>query len=100
MGYKLNISIAYLFDDADFSRYIEDKILGKGYDNEGQEIEMDADGNEIVQESSNVNQERDIMEVFWAMSNGKIEQILTGDQMLGNLNESQQKECNDLIMND
>jgi hypothetical protein len=32
LGYKLNIAIAYLFDDADFSRYIEDKILGKGYD--------------------------------------------------------------------
>jgi len=27
MGYKLNIAIAYLFDDQDFTRYIEDKIL-------------------------------------------------------------------------
>lgn len=30
MGYKLNIAIAYLFDDADFTRYIEDKILNSG----------------------------------------------------------------------
>ena len=27
MGYNLNISISYLFDDKDFSKYIEDKIL-------------------------------------------------------------------------
>jgi hypothetical protein len=27
MGYKLNISIAYLFDDQDLTRYIEEKIL-------------------------------------------------------------------------
>jgi hypothetical protein len=27
MGYKLNIAIAYAFDDQDFTRYIEDKIL-------------------------------------------------------------------------
>lgn len=26
-GYELNIAITYLFDDADFSRYIEEKIL-------------------------------------------------------------------------
>lgn len=29
MGYKLNISIAYLFDDVDFTKYIEDKVLNK-----------------------------------------------------------------------
>lgn len=27
MGYNLNIAIQYLFDDADFSKYIEEKIL-------------------------------------------------------------------------
>jgi hypothetical protein len=27
MGYQLNIAIAYLFDDADFTKYIEDKVL-------------------------------------------------------------------------
>jgi hypothetical protein len=27
MGYNLNIAIAYLFDDAEFTKYIEDKIL-------------------------------------------------------------------------
>jgi hypothetical protein len=27
MGYNLHIAIAYLFDDADFTKYIEDKIL-------------------------------------------------------------------------
>ena len=27
MGYNLNISIAYLFDDQDLTRFIEDKVL-------------------------------------------------------------------------
>ena len=27
MGYKLNIAIAYLFDDQEFTKYIEEKIL-------------------------------------------------------------------------
>jgi len=30
MGYNLNISIAYLFDDQDLTRFIEDKILCEG----------------------------------------------------------------------
>ena len=34
MGYKLNIAIAYLFDDQDFTRHIEDKVL-KAKDEEG-----------------------------------------------------------------
>jgi len=35
-GYKLNVAIAYLFDDAEFTKYIEDKIL-KGPDNNEEE---------------------------------------------------------------
>jgi len=94
MGYKLNVSIAYLFDDADFSRYIEDKILGKGYGDENheghhhsqddKEEEEDGDGGKIC--------EFEIEEVYYAMCKGTIEHVLTGNSQLGALKESQKRE--------
>lgn len=79
MGYKLNIAIAYAFDDQDFTRYIEDKVLQdkefKGKANNNDQV-GDDDGNDED------HTELEIKQVFAAMSRGNIELILTGEKDL------------------
>ena len=84
MGYKLNIAIAYLFDDQDFTRYIEDKVLQAKEENSGakesQKIKVGAAADDPGAEEPHT--EKEIKQVFQAMSRGNIEQILTGDKQL------------------
>jgi len=89
MGYKLNIAIAYLFDDQDFTRYIEDKILHAKEDKIAKELnKTGADGD---QENANVEEhtQKEVRLVFSVMSRGNIEQILTGEKQL------EDEECDD-----
>jgi hypothetical protein len=48
-GYDLNIAIAYLFDDAEFMKYIEDKVLAAG----NTESEREKGGSNIDKEEIN-----------------------------------------------
>jgi len=93
MGYKLNIAIAYLFDDADFSRYIEDKILGKGYGDreDGDEGEHEHKHGE-PEHNNETHCEQEIKEVYYAMCKGTIEHILTGNKQLSSINDAKEKE--------
>lgn len=68
MDLKLNVAISILFDDADFTRYIEDKVLAinKAKDNEKDEEEQEDEG-------INFHTNREIEMVYAAMSLGTIE---------------------------
>jgi hypothetical protein len=49
MGYNLNIAIAYLFDDAEFTKYIEDKILCEKSEKTKEELKKEEEAkNQIV----------------------------------------------------
>ena len=69
MGYNLNISITYLFDDADFTKYIEDKVL------KGNEEKKEPDEDEDIPAYT----EKEIRQVYYSMINGTIETILQGE---------------------
>jgi hypothetical protein len=75
MGYNLNISITYLFDDADFTKYIEEKVLKVG-ENKDAKPEVD-EGQEEPDYT-----EKEIRQVYYAMVNGTIEAILQGEKDL------------------
>lgn len=45
-GYDLNVAIAYLFDDAEFSKYIEDKVLACGHTEDENEANQSGKGSE------------------------------------------------------
>lgn len=86
MGYKLNIAIAYLFDDADLSKYIDEKILGKGYaeDSGSGEHKNELDETAAV---PGEHSEIEILEVYHALCTGTIEILLQGERPLGELED-------------
>jgi hypothetical protein len=77
MGYNLNLSITYLFDDADLTKYIEEKVIkaGENKDNEGK-----PEGGEGQDDAGYT--EKEIRQVYYAMVNGTIEAILHGEKQL------------------
>lgn len=78
MDYELNVAIATLFDDADFTRYIEEKVLAqKG--NQNDENTKNNKDNDLMIES---HTEEEIVKIYAAMSLGIIEQYLTGECQL------------------
>ena len=79
MGYNLNISIAYLFVDNDFSKYISEKVIGKGEDNEDGTADNEGEGKSLMpskQKKYDNFSEKEIRKVFKAMTEGNIEPIL------------------------
>lgn len=86
LDYKLNVAIAYLFDDADLTRFIEEKILK--VDEQKLADETEEKSNEQVQPNFDQHTETEMKEVYFAMCNDKIEQVLTGECALG---------CNQLV---
>jgi hypothetical protein len=77
MGYNLTLSITYLFDDHDFSKYISEKVIGKSSEDD----ENNTDGkspNKTAGNDKNYDDfsETDIRKVFKAMTEGNIEDIL------------------------
>mmetsp|Transcript_12187 Transcript_12187/g.18831 ORF Transcript_12187/g.18831 Transcript_12187/m.18831 type:complete len:342 (+) Transcript_12187:637-1662(+) len=65
MGYKLNIAIAYLFDDQDFARYIEEKILAAKEKQGPKQIKLNS-----MEEKQLNHQEYEIKQIYFAMING------------------------------
>ena len=95
MGYKLNIAIAYLFDDQDFTRYIEDKILN---DKEAKFKDQKKNDGDDEDGTVEVHTQRELRLVFQVMSSGIIEQILIGEKHLDDveLDEDQDFEMTDV----
>ena len=78
MGYKLNIAIAYLFDDQDFTRYIEEKILAVNGDKDKPKLMKIKGDDKSIPEHT----EQEIRQVYKSMTTGTIEGILTGETEL------------------
>ena len=71
MGYNLNISITYLFENNEISKYIEDKVL-RATDNKEKDT-----GTEMDNTKPNLGfKEKDIRQLFYAMVIDTIEAIL------------------------
>jgi hypothetical protein len=61
-GYDLNVAIAYLFDDAEFMKYIEDKVLACGHteeDHERGDDEHPGDGEGHHQQHRDLDEEHE-----------------------------------------
>ena len=67
IGYELNIAIGILFDDVDFTRYIEDRILGVNK----KKNEDDEEDEELMKLREHTKEEMEV--VYCAMCIGTIE---------------------------
>ena len=76
MDFELNAAIGILFDDADFTRYIEDKIIG----NKKQVIDDDNEDRDCIKKQEHKDEEFEA--VFYAMNLGTIEYYLSGERQL------------------
>ena len=86
MGYNLEVSINYLFDDVDFTKYIQEKILYEEKD----ELKIE-EVLEDQEEEVEAFTDDDVKEIYNAMIQGRIEDYLNGNislksQILSNQN--------------
>lgn len=77
MDVQLNVAIGILFDDADFTRYIEDKVLAINKEKSNEQDEVDQEEKGIYCHTN-----REIEVIYAAMSLGIIEQYLSGEKLV------------------
>ena len=85
MGYKLSISIAYLFDDQDLASYIENKILADTKVEDDDLGEKDQDPDKTGPKSNELygdHTEQEMRQLFSAMTSGRINDILANKKQL------------------
>jgi hypothetical protein len=78
MGYKLNIAIAYLFDDQEFTKYLEEKILMTKPKLTLEEEEKKEGSSEEPEKIEDQHTDSEVQQVYEAMCSGTIEHFLTG----------------------
>jgi hypothetical protein len=77
MGYNLNIAITYLFDDPDFQKFIEEKILQDKNEKTKEQLKREEELKNAVTFT-----EKELRQIYYAMINGNIEKILLGELAL------------------
>jgi hypothetical protein len=80
-GYKLTLAITYLFDDAEFARYIDEKVLKAG--SEEKNKSKPETSLELEHKALQEHEEHEIQHVSACLQDGAIEEILTGEQVVG-----------------
>jgi hypothetical protein len=80
-GESVNLAIIYLFDDANFAAYIEEKILTNDSERKSEDSKLSDDFGQLSEDDDEKIDvtEWEIQQIFKAIDQGTLELIITGE---------------------